>query len=100
VSFCEQECVGINLAIQTGREGKLSAAYADAARAFSTAGEGQEAAAGAADSAGFRLQPFDFHKECGATNYARLEVLWQARSKAGQCKAASWLAGCCGCLPA
>jgi hypothetical protein len=94
--IAEQECVGINLANQTGREGKLSAAYADAARAFATASasDGKEAAAaGAAVSAGFRLQPFDFHKECGATNYARLEVLWQA-SKAGQSKPAGWLAGC------
>ena len=94
--IAEQECVGINLANQTGREGKLSAAYADAARAFATASasDGKEAAAaaGAAASAGFRLQPFDFHKECGATNYARLEVLWQA-SKAGQSKPAGWLAG-------
>lgn len=62
-----QECVGINLANQTGREGKLSAAYADAARAFS------------AGSPGFRLEPFDFHKQCGATNYAQLGLLWEVR---------------------
>lgn len=57
--------MGINLANQTGREGKLSAAYADAARAFSTGGPG------------FRLEPFDFHKQCGATNYERLGLLWE-----------------------
>ncbi|KAL4421843.1 hypothetical protein ABPG77_001325 [Micractinium sp. CCAP 211/92] len=63
------ECVGINLANQTGREGKLSAAYADAARAFSTGGPG------------FRLEPFDFHKQCGATNYERLGLLWESVEK-------------------
>lgn len=61
-----KECVGINLANQTGREGKLSAAYADAVRAFSTT------------SPGFRLEAFDFHKQCGAANYQRLGLLWEA----------------------
>lgn len=56
---------GINLANQTGREGKLSAAYAAAAAAM------------ASDLPGFRLVPFDFHKQCGATKYANLEVLWR-----------------------
>jgi hypothetical protein len=54
----------INLANQTGREGKLSAAYA--------------AAADALGSSNFRLVPFDFHKQCGATNYKNLEILWNA----------------------
>ncbi len=67
-----QECVGINLANQTGREGKLSAAYAAAAREYAAAG-----------GAGFRLEPFDFHKQCGATNYARLGLLWEVRSREG-----------------
>lgn len=62
-----KECVGINLANQTGREGKLSAAYAAAARDYTTAG-----------GTGFRLEPFDFHKQCGAKNYARLGLLWEA----------------------
>lgn len=54
-----QEVVGINLANQTGREGKLSAAYRETADRFCAA------------FGGFRLVPFDFHKQCGATNYAR-----------------------------
>ncbi|PSC73450.1 phosphoinositide phosphatase SAC8 isoform X2 [Micractinium conductrix] len=63
-----REVVGINLANQGGREGRLSAAYADAARAFAASGPGPAA---------FRLEPFDFHKQCGAANYARLAVLWE-----------------------
>ncbi|KAL6785044.1 TEF21 [Auxenochlorella protothecoides x Auxenochlorella symbiontica] len=54
----------INLANQGGREGVLSAAYVAAADAY------------AASRSGFRLVPFDFHAMCGATNYARLSVLW------------------------
>ncbi|KAL4539610.1 hypothetical protein Ndes2526A_g02636 [Nannochloris sp. 'desiccata'] len=54
----------INLANQTGREGKLSAAYATAAAAVTN------------ENPDFRLVPFDFHKQCGATNYANLEILW------------------------
>ena len=57
--------MGINLANQTGREGKLSAAYKAAADQYAASG-----------GAGFRLVPFDFHKQCGATNYARLSLLW------------------------
>lgn len=51
--------MAINLANQTGREGKLSAAYKEAADAASAAVRG------------FKLVPFDFHKQCGATNYAK-----------------------------
>jgi hypothetical protein len=54
----------INLANQTGREGKLSAAYASAATAAGI------------ENPDFRLVPFDFHKQCGATNYKNLEILW------------------------
>lgn len=54
----------INLANLTGREGKLSTAYASAAAAVSREVEG------------FRFVAFDFHKECGATNYANLTKLW------------------------
>ena len=54
----------INLANLTGREGKLSAAYSSAAAAVSREIEG------------FRFVAFDFHKECGATNYANLSKLW------------------------
>jgi hypothetical protein len=54
----------VNLANQTGREGRLSAALAAAA------------AAAAPRLPGFRLVPFDFHKHCGAANYANLERLW------------------------
>lgn len=57
-----QEVVGINLANQGGREGKLSSAYRDAADRYSASGSG------------FRLVPFDFHKQCGATNYGRCVV--------------------------
>lgn len=60
-----KECVAINLANQTGREGKLSSAYREAAERYSAA------------FSGFRLVPFDFHKQCGATNYGRLSILWQ-----------------------
>lgn len=65
--LCEKygRVTAINLANQTGREGKLSAAYANAAAAL------------AADDINFRLVPFDFHKQCGATNYANLEILWR-----------------------
>ena len=54
----------INLANQTGREGKLSGAYAEAAAAVT------------ATNPAFRLVPFDFHKQCGATNYQNLQILW------------------------
>jgi len=55
----------INLANQTGREGKLSSAYASAA----------ENVKKEIDS--FRFVEFDFHKQCGATNYKNLNILWQ-----------------------
>jgi hypothetical protein len=54
----------INLANLTGREGKLSSAYASAAEAVGK--EIQD----------FHFVPFDFHKECGATNYKNLSKLW------------------------
>jgi hypothetical protein len=54
----------VNLANQTGREGKLSAAYQAAADAI------------AGEVPSFRLVPFDFHRHCGATNYANLAILW------------------------
>lgn len=69
--------MAINLANQTGREGKLSAAYRDAADRFSAA------------FGGFRLVPFDFHKQCGATNYAR----WATASEAGLGVAAAAVVG-------
>jgi hypothetical protein len=72
-----QEVVGINLANQTGREGKLSAAYADAASDFAAAAADGDTHASPAAAPGFRLVPFDFHKQCGATNYARLAILWE-----------------------
>lgn len=55
---------GVNLANQTGREGKLSAAYSAAA------------ACTAEEVPDYRLVAFDFHKKCGATNYKNLEILW------------------------
>lgn len=56
-------CVAVNLANQTGREGKLSAAYAQQAADLSGRDD-------------FRLVHFDFHKHCGATNYSKLNMLW------------------------
>jgi len=58
-----KKCVAINLANQTGREGKLSNEYKSQANQL----EGRE---------DFRLVAFDFHKHCGATNYAKLAMLW------------------------
>ena len=58
-----KKCVAINLANQTGREGKLSDEYKSQASQL----EGR---------ADFRLVAFDFHKHCGATNYAKLALLW------------------------
>ncbi|KAL4856549.1 Phosphoinositide phosphatase SAC7 [Chlorella vulgaris] len=75
-----KEVVGINLANQTGREGKLSAAYADAASDFAAAAADGDTHASPAAAPGFRLVPFDFHKQCGATNYARLAILWEGIS--------------------
>jgi hypothetical protein len=73
--------VAVNLANQTGREGVLSAAYADAAAAF------------AAQAPGFRLVPFDFHKQCGATNYARLQLLWEVGGRVCECECEGGWAG-------
>lgn len=56
--------MGINLANQTGREGKLSAAYAAAAAAYAAAG-----------GKGFRLEPFDFHKQVDCFYCCMLAVL-------------------------
>lgn len=57
--------VAINLANQSGREGKLSASYAWTANSVSKE----------VDS--FRFVAFDFHKQCGATNYKNLSILWE-----------------------
>ena len=60
--------MGINLANQTGREGKLSAAYAEAAAAYAAAG-----------GKGFRLEPFDFHKQVGLVPDSllhRFPIVW------------------------
>lgn len=59
-----REVTAMNLANQHGSELRLGAAYAELSKRFS------------AQHSGFRLVAFDFHKECGATNYARLSVLW------------------------
>ena len=55
----------INLANQTGREGRLSSSYYDAANVA------------AEKVPNCRLVPFDFHKHCGATRYDRLALLWK-----------------------
>lgn len=60
-----KEVTALNLANQHGSEGKLGAAYEELARNF----RGKQS--------GFRLEAFDFHKECGATNYDRLSLLWE-----------------------
>ena len=67
--------MGINLANQTGREGKLSAAYAEAVSAYRADAPAPDN--GAAAGGAFRLHPFDFHKLCGAANYSRLSLLWE-----------------------
>jgi hypothetical protein len=67
----------INLANLTGREGKLSSAYASAAAAVSK------------EVDGFTFIAFDFHKECGATNYANLSKLWD-RIKGDYSSYGSW----------
>jgi hypothetical protein len=54
----------INLANLTGREGRLSDAYASAAEAVSK------------EISNFKFVPFDFHKECGSTKYQNLSKLW------------------------
>ena len=59
-----QECVAVNLAHTTGSEGLLTSAFDSATRRFSRAKDG------------FRLINFDFHKECGATRYDRLSILF------------------------
>ncbi|KAK9864404.1 hypothetical protein WJX84_006665 [Apatococcus fuscideae] len=57
--------VAINLANQSGSEGVLSKAFEQESRRFSKA------------SSGMRLVPFDFHKQCGATRYDRLSLMWK-----------------------
>ncbi|GBF98164.1 hypothetical protein Rsub_10576 [Raphidocelis subcapitata] len=55
----------VNLVNQHGSEGTLEKAFA------------KEAARYAADkNPALHYTAFDFHKECGATNYGRLSVLW------------------------
>lgn len=60
-----QHVTALNLVNQHGSEGKLAALLQDLSTDY------------AATHSGFRLVSFDFHKECGATNYARLDNLWQ-----------------------
>jgi hypothetical protein len=56
----------VNLVNQHGSEGALEAEFrAQCARAVRAGG-----------AKGLRYVAFDFHKECGATSYGRLSVLW------------------------
>eukprot|EP00892_Ulva_mutabilis_P011567 jgi/Ulvmu1/8783/UM048_0038.1 len=55
----------VNLVNSHGTEGKLSAAYAAAVNALPS-------------EIPFTITTFDFHKECGATNYQNLSKLWAA----------------------
>ena len=55
----------INLANQTGREGRLSNCYSGAASVVG------------GEISTFRFVPFDFHKHCGATKYDNLALLWK-----------------------
>ncbi|GMH37947.1 hypothetical protein BSKO_05831 [Bryopsis sp. KO-2023] len=57
-----KEVVGISLVNQHGSEGMLSRSFVQESRKF--------------QDRGFKLVPFDFHKECGAKNYHRISVLW------------------------
>jgi len=56
--------VAVNLAHATGSEGSLTSAFDASTRRFSRT------------KSGFRLINFDFHKECGATRYHRISVLF------------------------
>lgn len=59
-----QDVVAVNLVNQHGSEGILARAFQDEAQRF-----GQT-------SSGLRLVAFDFHKQCGASNYKNLSILW------------------------
>ena len=63
--------VAVNLVNQRGSEGRLAAA-------FKAEAERIRESAGAAGAGRLRYVAFDFHHECGATNYGRLSVLWDA----------------------
>lgn len=55
----------VDLVNQTGSEGLLEAAFAGQAKRYASS-----------RSAALTYTAFDFHKELGAANYARLSVLW------------------------
>lgn len=59
-----QDVVAVNLVNQHGSEGILAQAFQEEAQRF-----GQS-------SRGLRLVAFDFHKQCGASNYKNLARLW------------------------
>lgn len=59
-----QDVVAVNLVNQHGSEGILAQAFQEEAQRF-----GQT-------SRGLRLVAFDFHKQCGASNYKNLSRLW------------------------
>lgn len=59
-----QDVVAVNLVNQHGSEGILAQAFQDEAQRF-----GQT-------SRGLRLVAFDFHKQCGASNYKNMSRLW------------------------
>ncbi len=63
-----QSVTAINLVNQHGSEGRLAEQFTRLSDKFSSS------------HTNYHLVSFDFHKECGATNYSRLEVLWQALS--------------------
>lgn len=60
---CFQEVVGLSLVNSHGSEGMLSSAFVAESNRFR--------------DRGYKLIPFDFHKECGNKNYHRLSVLWK-----------------------
>ena len=74
--------LALNLVNGHGSEGALADAYAAAAvRYGGVVDAGDKAAAAAPASpptAPLRLIPFDFHAQCGATRYDRLDGLWAA----------------------
>ncbi|CAL8466862.1 g6398 [Coccomyxa elongata] len=59
-----QNVLAVNLANQHGSEGILGKAFKEEAERFAKV------------KPGFDVISFDFHKECGATRYDRLEKLW------------------------
>lgn len=66
-SVLAQAVTAINLVNQHGSEGQLERAFRKESKRYA-----------AERQAPWHYVAFDFHKECGAANYGRLAVLWEA----------------------